>query len=154
MVDGLCLFHSTAKADSSEKKKKRDQTRDFIQEKGVVAFVKNFIPGLFAEAGRKNMQNSIADVIQLAARTPQPTATAAMNAMRDRPDRQHVIRDASFPVMLVAGEQDLVVPVNDLEIQADLTNLAALRVIRNCGHMGMFENPKESIRVLQDFMAM
>ncbi|MCD8540379.1 MAG: alpha/beta hydrolase, partial [Leadbetterella sp.] len=41
-VQGLGLFHSSAAADSETKKKERDKTRSFIEEKGTTPFIRNF----------------------------------------------------------------------------------------------------------------
>ena len=46
---GICLFHSTATEDSSEKKDNRSKVVKFVDENGVLAFTSNFIQPLFAD---------------------------------------------------------------------------------------------------------
>ena len=48
-VSGLGLFHSTATADSDEKKAERLKTIQFIEKHGTEAFIKNFYPNMFSE---------------------------------------------------------------------------------------------------------
>ena len=37
-------------------------------------------------------------------------AIDALNAMKDRPDRNHVLEASTLPVLLIAGEQDQIIP--------------------------------------------
>ncbi|MFP4094267.1 MAG: alpha/beta fold hydrolase [Cyclobacteriaceae bacterium] len=154
ILSGLCLFHSTAKADTDEKKKKRSQTYQFIQENGVEVFAENFIPSLFAPNNRHHLQNEVHEVKQLAKRTHQDTALAVMEAMRNRPARIDILKEASYPCMFIAGSQDEIVPYADLEEQSKLPNHTKLASLQDCGHMGMYERPEESARMLLDFLKM
>ena len=52
-LKGLGLFHSTAYADSSEKKQARDKTIDFIERYGTEEFVEEFVPPLFLKVVEK-----------------------------------------------------------------------------------------------------
>ena len=58
-LKGLGLFHSTAYADSVEKKQARDKTIDFIERYGTEEFVEEFVPPLFFEGRRKDFKDEI-----------------------------------------------------------------------------------------------
>ena len=45
----LVLFHSTAYADSAEKKESRSKVVEFVKKNGALAFTSGFIPPLFAD---------------------------------------------------------------------------------------------------------
>lgn len=46
-LSGVVLFHSTAFADTEERKKVRDKVIDFVKAHGVSPFLETFVPGLF-----------------------------------------------------------------------------------------------------------
>jgi len=144
-ISGLCLFHSTAWPDHEEKKQKRTKTVSFLKENGVQAFVKNLIPSLFAPEHRQTMRTEIDQVVELATHTPDSTAIAATVAMRDRPDRQHVLENADFPCLFVAGENDDIIPYQDIETQSRLTAQGEFVLLNKCGHMGMYERAEASL---------
>lgn len=152
-VSALCLFHSTARADAPEKKEKRDQTMKFLKANGVDTFVKNFIPALFAYQHQEKLKSTIGEVIALAAQTPDATAIAVTRAMRDRPERLEVLKNAAFPCLFIAGKEDGAVPYKDLKIQSQLPDQAQLITLENCGHMGMYEKPAECSIALEAFIA-
>jgi pimeloyl-ACP methyl ester carboxylesterase len=133
----LCLFHSTAYADSPEKKEARTKTIDFVTRNGAAAFASNFVPPLFADPNHP----AIASVTSLAVQTPQDTVTGYLEAMRDRPDRTHVIKNFTGSVLLLAGEKDSVIPAEALQKQANLAKKPHFHLLPGVGHMGMFEAP-------------
>ncbi len=144
---GLGLFHSTATADSEEKKLNRTRVMDFVEKNGVDPFVDTFVPGLF----HKKDPAAIQRVDALARKTKKETLLAYTRAMRDRPDRQAVLRQAHQPVLIVAGEHDTLIPLKILENQSKLLQQGHLEVLKQTGHMGMFEAPAEALSVLYRF---
>lgn len=145
---GLCLFHSTAMADSEEKKESRTKVLKFIDDNGVLAFTSNFIQPLFADGNHP----AIARVKDI---TTEATAFAVKQytvAMRDRRDNRDVI--AGFPgaVLLLGGDQDKGIPTKSLMDQASLNSKATAEILVGSGHMGMFEKEEESLRIVQSFL--
>ena len=47
LFTSLVLFHSTAYADSAEKKASRSKVVEFVQKNGAIPFASGFIPPLF-----------------------------------------------------------------------------------------------------------
>ena len=54
---GLGLFHSTAYADSAEKKQSRNKVIEFVNKNGAKAFTTNFITPLFADPQSRSDRN-------------------------------------------------------------------------------------------------
>jgi pimeloyl-ACP methyl ester carboxylesterase len=152
-VKGLCLFHSTALPDTEEKKKTRNKTIEFLERNGLPAFTENFIPSLFYEKNRQVIQPAIEKAMQMANQTPASTAIEATKAMRDRKDRTHVLKNASYSVMFIAGKEDQAVPFDTLKEQFWLPKgSVTLQVIPETAHMGMFEREKETLEALKGFI--
>lgn len=151
MLTGWGLFHSTAYADTDEKKENRLKQAEFVGENGTEPFVKVLIPSLFAAS-----QNHTAQIENSLARAKECTPFGIMNAllaMRQRPERLDVLKTSKVPVLIIAGAEDGVIPVDKLSYQASLPQRCQFELFEKSGHMGMVEEPQKSINVLNNFMA-
>lgn len=146
-IAGLGLFHSTAAADSDEKKANRNKTAEFVKANGVAPFVEVFVPGLFYQKDNQYLNQ----VMNMAMRTPQDTLVAYTYAMRDRPTREAWLKTFGNKLLIVAGEFDSIIPVSLLRKQAKISAQIQLNILKNAGHLGMCENQKEAYHVLKSF---
>lgn len=147
-VAGFSLFHSTAKADTTEKKANRDKTIAFVKNNGVEPFIKTYVPGLFF-----NKENpAIKDVYPIAYSTPKETLIAYTEAMRDRPARRGVLDDFDKPVLIIAGEKDEIIPLDTLMDQAIQLRKGRLSILSDTGHMGMLESTNRSVEIVTQFI--
>jgi pimeloyl-ACP methyl ester carboxylesterase len=152
-MKGLCLFHSTALADTEEKKETRNKTIDFLERNGMPAFTENFIPSLFYEKNRQALQPAIDKAMQIANTTPVSTAIEVTKAMRDRKDRTQVLKEARYPVKFIAGKEDQAVPFDTLKEQFWLPQgTTNIQVFPETAHMGMFEREKETLEGVMGFI--
>ena len=151
LVAGLVLFHSTALPDTDEKKASRDKNLDFVRHHGVEKFMESFIRPLFAPANRESMREQREFLEDIGRATPQATVLGALQAMRDRPDRTQVLRDARFPVLFIAGKEDVAVPVESLLPQLVLPAQSHALLLSDVGHLGFFEAPELTRRAVVDF---
>lgn len=148
-IKAIGLFHSTAFSDSEEKKGMRDRTVVFLQKFGVDSFVTSFIPPLFPESRREELQADIQLAIEQAKTCSLEGLIAFTMAMRDRKDRFEVLRMFTGPKLFIAGQLDTAVPINvsriHKEVVTDYIELA------NTGHVGMIERKSETIEVVKNF---
>ncbi|KAA9331620.1 alpha/beta hydrolase [Hymenobacter busanensis] len=151
MVAGLSLFHSTARPDSDEKKANRDKNIDFVQRNGVDKFMESFIRPLFAPANRERMIDQRCFLEDIGKATPADTVTGALRAMRDRPDRTAVLRDARYPVQFIVGKDDVAVTLESMQPQLVMPRESHVLVLADVGHLGYFERPEETRRAVLDF---
>jgi len=148
----LCLFHSTAYADSEERKINRDKTIAFIQKYGADMFTQSFIEPLFLLKNRQILKNEIAELKSIAKQSSEKGIIATTKAMRDRPDRTHVLASSTIPVLLIGGRNDATIPIDKLKEQAQLSSTIVLAEIDECGHMGMYEQKEKTLDVLKQFI--
>ncbi|TNE78220.1 MAG: alpha/beta hydrolase [Bacteroidetes bacterium] len=149
-LKSLCLFHSTAYADTAEKVEARKKQVDFIQRNGVSPYVQQLIPGLFASDANRTLLEQ-----QLAQAKEQSVVglCAALEAMWARPDRTAVLLEAIYPVLLISGSEDTIL---SLEAQSELAAMpkqCSWTVLKHSGHMGMLEEPKLAAQVIKEFLA-
>jgi pimeloyl-ACP methyl ester carboxylesterase len=149
---GFGLIHSTAYPDSDEAKENRLKAMATIREQGIRPYVDGLVPRLFAPAHVESMREAVETAAEIGYGTDPDGAIATLGAMRERPDRRHVLRDARVPVLLVAGEEDRIVPVANVHA-VEGPHITAVR-LAGCGHMGMFEVPRQLAHRLAEHAAL
>jgi pimeloyl-ACP methyl ester carboxylesterase len=147
LLSGLGLFHSTAFADSEEKKLNRDKTIVFVEKFGVPPFVETFVPGLFHQKDNPSM-NFVKDIALM---TPLETLISYSKAMRDRPSREGFLRNYHGNVLVAAGTYDSIIPFSVSQQVSRLAPHTMFYPLENTGHMGMFESPTDSLNCLHSF---
>lgn len=150
-LKGLGLFHSTAFADNEEKKQNRDKTALFIDKNGVQPFAHNFVQSLFYKERKEELADIIDKMYQIALQTPKETAVAVTRAMRNRPDRTQVLKEATYPVLFIAGKADEAVPLEKSKEMLYLPKNALIQLLDETAHMGMFERPEETYFMVEQF---
>ncbi|MGC1243062.1 MAG: alpha/beta hydrolase [Chryseosolibacter sp.] len=146
-LGGICLFHSTALADSREKKQSRDKVLEFIAKQDVQAFTSNFIGPLYADP----QHSSITKVKNIAVQSSRESVVGYTKAMRDRKQRTNVLADFHRPILFLAGEKDPGIPPGTIVEQATLNPLAEALILPDVGHMGMFEAEGPCLKKIIDF---
>lgn len=150
---GLGLFHSTAYADSEEKTATRRKGIAFIREHGAKEFLKNTSPNLFAPDTRKERPELIDQLIADTDNFSADTLVSYYESMIQRPDRSALLSSVSYPVLIVMGKYDQAVPMEDTLKLCKLPKKAYIHTLSQSGHMGMLEQPRESINLLREYLA-
>lgn len=149
-LSGFGLIHSTALPDSDAAKENRDKAVAALEQNGVQSFVDGLIPKLFAPANVEALQGEVERGKRIGYGTALQGAIATAKGMKARPDRKHIIEQAELPVLLVAGVNDKVIP---LESAFAAVNGSTTKVeLGSSGHMGMVEQPKELITAIVSFV--
>ncbi|RFP67096.1 alpha/beta fold hydrolase [Hymenobacter lapidiphilus] len=152
-VAGLVLFHSTALADTDEKRENRDKNAAFIGRHGLDKFMSSFIRPLLAPANRDRLSRQQQRLEKIGKATPETTILGGLEAMKVRPDRTQVLRDAKFPVLFIGGHDDPAVPLETLLPQLALPAQSHALLLQNVGHLGYFEAPELTQRAVLEFAA-
>ncbi|RDV15618.1 alpha/beta hydrolase [Pontibacter diazotrophicus] len=151
MLNGLCLFHSSALPDTDEKKENRNKTIDYVERHGVVNFINPFVEPLFYSENRARLKEEIEMMKEIGRQTPKETVLGALAAMRDRSDRSEVLKKAKYPVLFIFGKDDGAVPMEKALEQCHLPDNSMVYFIAKTGHMGMFERTYETRKTLEKF---
>lgn len=151
-LKGLGLFHSTAFADSLEKKQARDKTIDFIERYGTEEFVEEFVPPLFFEGRRKDFKEEIKSMVEMGKKAAKSSVIESIRAMRDRKDRTKVLEKSHCPVLFIVGKNDIAIPFAGSQGQYALPSYSTIHILNNTGHMGMIEWEKETLFMVDQFI--
>ncbi|MDQ3190338.1 MAG: alpha/beta hydrolase [Bacteroidota bacterium] len=149
-VKGLCLFHSSAAADNEVKKKDRERIIKLVKQ-SKKDLVKNLIPGLFTTENKKIYTQEIKDLVKTARKTTKQGIIAALEGMKERTEREIILRFSIFPVLFIAGKKDPVIPYEVIVEQSKLPRNAKAEVLENVAHMGFIEAREETLEIITRF---
>jgi pimeloyl-ACP methyl ester carboxylesterase len=152
LLNSYGLFHSTASADTEEKKANRKKTIESIQKNGASAFLKTFIPGLYGNYFKQQQPNAIENHLTQVIDLTEAALIAYSQSMIERPDRTNVLKQNKMPVLFVLGKEDAAIPFQDTLKLASMPDISYIHVFENCGHMGMIEEPEKSSHILNNFL--
>jgi pimeloyl-ACP methyl ester carboxylesterase len=100
---------------------------------------------------REQMQEQQAILEDIGKATPEATVLGGLHAMRNRPDRTSVLRNAAFPVLFIGGKDDAAIPMESLVPQLSLPAESHALLLANVGHLGYLEAPDQTRRAVVDF---
>ena len=144
------LFHSTAFPDSEDRKKDRERVISLVQ-KSKRVYINAVIPSLFAEELRDDLKLEIEHLINIANGFSDQGIIANIRGMMERADRNSVLKNGSFRKMIVQGELDSVISIDDAKKMAELDSNILLEIVRNISHMGHLEAPEKCFELISKF---
>lgn len=151
-LQGFGLFHSTAFADSEEKKTARRRSIEFMQKNGSEEFIKQSTPNLFTEAYRIKNGDKVAAMIARYSNFEQQALVAYYEAMIQRPNRTAVLRSFGKPILFIIGKNDKAIPFEDSMKQCHIPQVATVEILDASAHMGMWEEKEKTNQVLLSFL--
>jgi pimeloyl-ACP methyl ester carboxylesterase len=149
-VKGIVLFHSQAGADSAEARTNRERTVKLV-EKDRKGFIRDFIPGLFDLANVKLYREEIEFLKMLSLQMPKEAIIAAIEGMKIRPDRTHVLLHSKFPILFIIGKNDSRIPMEVVLPQTTLPAHSEMLLLDNVGHIGFIEASTVTFETVKGF---
>lgn len=150
LVKGITLFHSSPFADTPEGKENRDRMVALIKQ-GKMNYLSRFIKSLFPEEVQEKFSGKIQQLIGEAQEISTKALVAAMIGMKEREDSSSLLAQATIPVLLIHGMKDSRIPVERISEMISLAPHTETLVLRDVGHMGFLEAPKETFQVIWHF---
>jgi pimeloyl-ACP methyl ester carboxylesterase len=142
-LTSIGLVHSSAFADSDEKKANRLKSIEFVKKNGAFEFLKAVIADLFTENWSSANPAIVETQIEKSKNFTDEAIIQYYRAMVNRPDRTSVLKNFPRPVLFIIGEHDNAVPFTQSMQQCYLPDQAYIHILRNSAHMGMFEEPQK-----------
>ena len=134
---GLVLADTRAGADGTEARAGRQTSLDMIRARGVEAFVDAQLPRLLSPQASPGVWQQAR-----ALATKDPAALqAALEALRDRPDRRDELPAITCPTLVIVGAEDALTP--PAEAAAMTTSIPQARLVElpGVGHLSSLEAP-------------
>lgn len=150
-IKGLVLFHSTAAADTDEKKYDRDKAIRLVK-RTPHKYIAEAVKRLFAAHNLEKLADKVKLAQDIAMQTTQQGIIDALEGMKIRPNREVVLKFVSYPILFINGKYDLVIPYENIQHQLQLAHQIETLLLENSGHMGFFEEPEKSLKALNKFV--
>jgi 3-oxoadipate enol-lactonase len=149
-IVALALVATRAGPDADEARRARDENIQLVRDVGVAALWERLAPNLFAP-------DTPADVVararELALEQGATRLASALAAMRDREDATPLLPRIDVPVLVVAGDEDRIIPVAEAERMASALPDARVVRIPGAGHLPPLERPDDLNAALLAFLA-
>ena len=141
-VSGLGLVSTQVLADPSDRKEGRYKSAADVAEKGISGVVEAMTPKFTSDPHWQSFARATME-------RQQPAAyIGALKAMAERADSTALLSTIKYPVVVVHGDVDMLIPVDRArEVKASLPE-AHLYEIKNAGHMPMCEATEETAKAL------
>lgn len=139
-VAALVLANTRAEADGPDARTARERAIDTIRIDGLDAHLADLVPRLLSpNAEREAWERAYA-----IAETQDPDAVcAALEALRDRPDRTGDLAGIGVHTIVIGGRDDIVTPHEAVSALAQAIPGATLETIPGAGHLSALERPAE-----------
>ena len=144
-VSSMTLIGTKASADLPAAKEKREEQARTALEQGAKAVVDPFVPRLLARATPEAV---LRRVESLAARATAQGIADALRGMALRPDSLPDLARWRVSTLVIAGTEDALMPLADLEAMASAVPGARLEVLEGAGHLPYLDRPAEVARLL------
>lgn len=148
-VKALCLMNSSARADTTEKKKNRDRAIVAVKQNHKL-FVRLSIANLFKPENKSVFPNEIEAITKEALKMPLQGIVAALEGMKLRPNREQLLKNNTFKKMMIIGKEDPALEYSTLIDQTKNTDVIVVEFPD--GHMSHIENKKDFTYFLIHFI--
>jgi YbgC/YbaW family acyl-CoA thioester hydrolase len=153
-VRGLVLVNSRAEADTPEGRRARDASAAQAREGGAESIAATMLPRILARAAPTENPALVERVRTMMEGTPVSGILGAIAALRDRPDSLPLLPSlAGLPTLVIAGEDDQLIPAERARVMADAIPGARLAMIPGAGHLCPIERPEVVTGLLAEFLA-
>ncbi len=151
-VRGICLLATRANADTPEIREKRFKTIEFLETHGLEDFFPKILPNLLGKS-TLSANPAVAEKVKALIRENSTEGICdTLRAMAGRKDSTELLGKISCPALVVAGDEDGFVTVEEsTAMQAKIPG-AELRVMKNTGHLLNLEKPQAFEEILSGFL--
>jgi pimeloyl-ACP methyl ester carboxylesterase len=149
---GLILADTKAPADDAAARENRDRMITAVRATGVAAVAESLLPKLLSEQTRTANPQAVGLARTIATRQTPAAVTAALYALRDRPDATAGLAGVSVPTLVIVGEHDGVTPPLLAAGIAGGVRGSELQHISGAGHLSNLENPAAFNRAVIAFL--
>ncbi|MEJ2185458.1 MAG: alpha/beta fold hydrolase [Gemmatimonadota bacterium] len=150
---GLVLADTRAAADDEAGRTGRHEMAERVLADGTGFVADGMLPNLLSADTRRERPAVVARVRAMIEGTPAVSIARAQKAMAARPDSTRDLAGIDVPVLVVAGEEDAIIPVDVTEDMAESIPGARLDLVPGAGHLAPMEDPATFNRALNTWLA-
>jgi 3-oxoadipate enol-lactonase len=144
---GLGLIATRAGADTPEVRSDRLGTAQEVLQKGVESVADSMPARLTA------VPALIASVSELILQMEPQGIAGALRGMAERADSMAILKTLQVPAMVIAGDRDRIVPLEEARQMAALIPDCRLVTVSGAGHLPMLENAEETAVAIKGLLS-
>ena len=152
-VRALVLCNTRAGADSLEAKEKRRAQMTVAREHGSSAIADSMMTGMLGKTTREKRPEITNEVHRMISSAPVEGLVGALQAMIDRPDSTPTLATINVPTLVVTGDEDTIIPVEEARALHAGIRGSKLEIISGAGHLSNLERPSAFNHVFSEFLA-
>jgi pimeloyl-ACP methyl ester carboxylesterase len=149
---GLILANTRATADTPEGRTAREKMAALVRSEGPAAVASQMLPKLLGESSHASRPDLPVLLRRLIEANPADGLEGAIHAMKARPDSSDLLRHVQLPALVIAGEEDVLIPPAEAEAMHRLLPQSTCVLIRRAGHLSNLEAPGAFSAALQTFL--
>ena len=148
-VLGLMLVNSTAKGDSTDRKKSRNQLTNLVK-KDRTKVLQALVPGFFSLKNRKT-KRQIKSYLKMAEKCTEQGIIAAAEGMKIRKEREIVLKFTPYKYHYIIGAQDSILNADQLISETLIGAKGSYELLEDASHMSLVESPEQVFKEIKKF---
>jgi 3-oxoadipate enol-lactonase len=141
-VLGLILIDTKSAADDETGRRGRDAMIETVRTGGSRAVADQMLPKVLGTTTHRDRPDVVSGVRRMIESQPPAGITAALAAMRDRPDYTPALGKIAVPTLVIVGEEDGIAPVATATAMSGCIAGSEVAVIERSGHLSPIETPE------------
>jgi len=151
-VDGLVLANTRAGADSPEARANRRNMLALLDREGPSGVAREMMPKLLGKTTHETNPEAEATVRRLIKQQSPIAVRAAIHRMMHRPDSTPLLATIRVPTLVITGDEDELIPIDESRAIANAVPGATLLLIPRAGHLSNLEQPDPFNNALTAFL--
>ena len=152
-VDGVIFANTRAGADSPEARANRRNMLALVDREGPSGVAREMMPKLLGKTTHEVKPDIEAFVRRLIKQQSPVAIRSAIHRMMHRPDSTPMLPTVKVPTLVITGEEDELIPVDESRAMATAIPGATLVIVPRAGHLANLEQPEAFNNALHEFLA-
>ena len=150
--EGLVLANTRAGADSPEARANRRNMLALVDREGPSGVAREMMPKLIGNTTKETNPEVEANVRRLIKQQSPVAVRSAIHRMMHRNDSMALLAQVSVPTLVITGEEDEMIPVDESRKMAAAISGATLVIVPGAGHLANMEQPDAFNHALSAFL--
>jgi len=152
LFEGIVIANSRAGADSPEARANRRSMLALVDREGPQGVSREMMPKLLGKTTQEHKPDAEATVRRLIKQQSPVAIRSAIHRMMHRADSTPLLAQVKVPALVITGEEDEMIPVDESRRMASAIPGATLVIIPGAGHLSNLEQPEAFNTALATFL--
>jgi 3-oxoadipate enol-lactonase len=148
----MVLANTRSGPDTPEGRAGREKMANLVMREGSRAVADQMLPKLLGETSQRARPHLQTLVRRLIESNPAEGIASALHAMKDRPDSTETLARAAVPALVIASDEDTLIPVAESEAMGRTLPRAQVVLLTAAGHLSSLEVPDDFSEALGNFL--